>query len=165
MAKLLHLSRPGNRVSYAMRVWWALRCQKLRRSAGTGQVVPPLPVLAHHPHGGLPGTPLIDDIYLAENPGALISDSVEIWVLDPNIVTIHGYPPTESDWVSSSIVELVAYNGGLGRWHYQSAGVGASKTDGDNAWIKGRFRRAGQAAGPWSIVDEYSGAGVPTWSY
>ena len=164
MAKLLHLNRPGNPVSYALRVWWALRCQKLRRRAGSGPVVPPLPVLAHHPHGGMPGTPLIDDILLEENPGALESDSVEIWVLDPNVVTVEGYPPIESEWQQAD-VEFVSYNAGLVRWYYESPGVGATKTDGDCAWIRGRFCRAGQAAGPWSVVDPYSGAGMPTWSW
>ena len=164
MAKLLHLSRPNRRVSNIVRTWWAMRSQKRRRSAGAGQVEAPLPVLAHHPHGGFPGTPLIDDIYLAENPGALISDRVEVWVLDPNNMIIQGYPPNEMDW-QSAIVEFVSYNAGAGKWHYEAPGVGETKTDGDNAWIRGRFLRTGQAAGPWSVVDVMSGAGMPTWSY
>jgi hypothetical protein len=129
-----------------------------------GPVEPPLPVLAHHPHGGMPGTPLIDDIYLAENPGALVSDSVEVWVLDPTNVVIQGAPnPTEADWQSANMA-LVTYDGVAGKWSYEDAGVGETKSDGDFAWIRARFRRAGEAAGPWSGVDSFSGAGFVTWS-
>jgi hypothetical protein len=163
MAKLLHLSRPSKRVSNIVRTWWLLRRQKERRLANSGEVVLPLPVLAHHPHGGLPGAPLVDDIYLAENPGALVTDSVEIWVLDPMRMTIEGYPPTETDW-ELAIQSFVTYSEAMGKWYFEDPGTGETKTDGDCAWIRGRFRRTGEGAGPWSVVDVMSGAGMPIWS-
>jgi len=163
VAKLLQLRRPSRRVSNSVRTWLAIRRQK-RRRAQSGPLVLPLPVLAHHPHGGQPGTPLIDDVYLAENPGALSSDQVEVWALDPNVVTISMFPPSELDW-QSAIVDFLSYEAPRGGWHYDEPGIGETKSDGDNAWIRARFRRAGEAAGPWSVVDAFSGAGMPTWSY
>ena len=146
-----------------LRTWWALRSQKRRRNARGGGEQAPLPVLAHHPGGGVPRAPLHDDIYLAENPGVLVSDRVELWVLDPNVMTILGFPPTEADW-AAAVMEFLTYNEALGRWHYESAGVGSTKNDGDTAWVRGRFVRVGQAPGPWSVVDVDSGAGMAGWS-
>ena len=156
-------SAPG--LTRRLQVWWALRSQKRRRDAGTEVVEPPLPQVVHHPRGGFPGSPLYDDIYLAENPGALISDNVEVWVLDPNHVTILGYPnPTEADW-QAAMVQLLSYNAVGGSWRYDDPGVGETKTDGDSAWIRARFLREGVVPGPWSPVDASSGAGVAVWSY
>jgi hypothetical protein len=107
---------------------------------------------------------LQDDIYLADNPEALISDGVELWVLDPNVEAILGSPPTEEDW-AAAFAELVTYNEAMGRWHYENPGVGASKGDGDIAWVRGRFLRAGQAPGPWSVVDVNSEEGMAKWGY
>jgi hypothetical protein len=108
---------------------------------------------------------LYDDVYLAENPGALVSDTVEVWVLDPNHVTILGSPnPTEADW-QGAMVQLLSYNAGAGKWHYEGPGVGETKNDGDSAWIRARFLREGVAPGPWSDVDAGSGAGLAVWSY
>jgi hypothetical protein len=164
MAKLLHLSRPSRRVRDVVRTWWAMRCQKRRRRAQGGQAETPLPLLVHHAYGGLPGGPLCDEIHLADNPGALVSDRIEIRVLDPAIETIEGYPPTEADWLAAGL-EFVSYSEARGSWYYENAAVGENKTDGDYAWIRGRFVREGYTPGPWSVVDPNSGAGMPTWSY
>jgi hypothetical protein len=139
-----------------LRAWWAMRSQKRRRLARGGQVEVPLPALAHHPGAGVPGQPLHDDVYPAENPGALLSDSVEIWVLDPSLHNVQGPEPTEAEWVNADMT-LLPYSEALGRWHYQSADVGATKSDGDSVWIRARWRRAGQA-GPWSSA-------TVVWSY
>ncbi len=152
MARLQHLSGQSVRISRVVRDWFALKRQKERRLGRGGEPELPLPTLAHHPGAGLPGTPLFDDIYLAENPGALVSDEIELSVLDPTVNVVEGDPPTEEDWLDAWSV-MVSYNEALGRWHYENAGVGESKTDGDAVWIRGRFRRAGQPAGPWSVVE------------
>ena len=156
--------QPKRQVGLAvLRAWWALQLQK-RRRARAEQPELPLPQLAHHPYGGVPGAPLCDDIYLGENPGAVVTDTVEIWVLDPAIHVIEGYPnPTEADW-QEAIKDSIPYFEPMGRWYYENPGVGEGKSDGDYAWIRGRFCR-GQEAGPWSLVDYGSGAGQVVWSY
>ena len=164
MARLLQASRASKRVSDVVRTWWLLRRQKERRRANSVEAVLPLPVLMHHPSAGVPGSPLYDDIYLAENPGALVSDSVELSVLDPDNVTIEGMPPTETEWASAWSA-FVTYSQALGRWHYENAELGRFKGDGDMVWIRGRFQRTGGSPGPWSAVDYYSGAGAVGWKY
>ena len=42
MAKLPQLSRPSSRVSNIVRTWWALRCQRRRRNAGSGTPAAPV---------------------------------------------------------------------------------------------------------------------------
>ncbi len=158
------MSRKGQAGLVALQAWLLLRRQKRRRQDAAGQEESSLPVLAHHPHGGLPGDALVDDIYLAENAGALSTDSVEIWVLDPSVVTIEHYPPTEVEW-QAAIMDSLVYNAGSGGWHYENPEVGQTKEDGDSAWIRGRFRRAGEVPGPWSVVDYPSGAGMVSWGY
>ncbi len=165
MAKLLQASRASRRFGNAVRTWWLLRRQRERRLANSGEVVLPLPVLAHHPGAGIPGSPLCDDIYLVENPGALVSDTVEVWVLDPSVDTIQGVQPTETEWANDAWGALVLYSQALGRWHYENAGVGQNKGDGDWVWIRGRFRRTGWSPGPWSAVDYYAGWGTAGWNY
>jgi len=56
MAKLLQLSRPSKRVSNIVRTWWALRCQKRRRNAGSG--TPAAPVIVTHNLADSTGEPL-----------------------------------------------------------------------------------------------------------
>ena len=140
-------------------VYWYLQ-QRRRRRAGGEQV--PLPQLAHHPGGGAPGEPLHDDIYLAENPGAVTSDTVELWILDPSIETVSGLQPTEAEW-GSALRVFVSYSEAMGRWHFETSGEG--KDDGDIVWVRGRFVRAGEAPGLWSLVDYFSGAGMAVWQY
>ncbi len=142
-----------------LRPWvaWFLQERRRARLAG-GNGVSQLPALTHHPSAGVPGVPLLDEIYLGENSGAAITDVVELWVLDPNVVTVEGDPPTEGEWGGGASSVSVTYNAGLGRWHYQGASVGLAKGDGDAIWIRGRFVRAGQP-GPWGGVAEV------IWSY
>ncbi len=141
-----------------LRSWVAWFLQERRRARHAMDTsAPELPALVHHATAGVPGVSLVDDVLLAENPGALSSDAVELWVLDPSVSTVLGDPPTEADWASAWSVS-VSYDGGLGKWHYENAAVGLSKGDGDGVWIRGRFVRAG-LSGPWS------GAGLVTWSY
>ncbi len=141
-----------------LRSWvaWFLQERRRGRLAAHGAGLP-LPGLAHHPLAGVPGVALRDESYPNENPGALITDIVELWVLDPSVATVLGDPPTEADWLSAASA-LVAYDPGPGSWHYESADIGSTKGDADFVWIKGRFVRAGQP-GPWG------GVAQAVWSF
>jgi hypothetical protein len=138
--------------------WFALKRQKARRLHQSGAPEVRLPAVVQHASAGFPGSPFVDDIYLEENPGTLVSDAVELAVFDPSNNTIHGDQPTQTDW-ESAFIRLISFDGALGRWHYEDWGVGQMKTDGDVVWTRARFRRAGLAAGAWG------GAVLTSWSY
>ena len=52
VAKLLELSRPGRRVSNALRAWWAMRSQRRRRERNGG-VAPAAPAISNLEQDGL----------------------------------------------------------------------------------------------------------------
>ena len=135
MAKLLHLSRPGRRVSDIVRIWWAMRCQKRRRRARTEETeVPAAPVINYSEYGVNENDPERFDILIAWQPyphGSFPVAVIEVW----------GY----QGWGAPSFELVGSVPSGPERSfiHYLAA-------SGDDAWTyKARYRN-GSVYGPFS---------------